>query len=149
MSTEYRIADITQLTVVLKSFRRARKLTQAQMAERLGVVQQSYARMESQPAATSVSNLMKMLGVLGVDLVLRDRTSMPGIGQAAPAQPKSAPSETRQTQNTSAKSVKSAETPLRKNARRPGDASDNFRVKGSDGKLRTGKVLPLGTRKDW
>ena len=40
---------------------------QAQLAERLGISQQSYARLETRPAATSVARLSKLLRVLNAD----------------------------------------------------------------------------------
>lgn len=149
MPTEYRITDPNQLAVVLRSFRRARKLTQAKLAERLGVAQQSYARMETQPAATSVSSLMKMLAVLGVDLVLRDRTPMAKIEQAANAQIKEASSISQQSQDASAKPKKSTGSPSKKPTRRLNAAPGNFNIQGSDAQMHTGKILPLTSKKSW
>jgi len=149
MPAEYRITDPNQLAVVLRSFRRARKLTQAKLAERLGVVQQSYARMETHPAATSVSSLMKMLAALGVDLVLRDRTPTDKAEQAANAQIKETPSISQQSQGSSAKSKESTDSPFKKPARRLNAASGTTKIQGGDAQIRTGKILPLTSKKGW
>ena len=45
-------------------------MTQAQLAERLGISQQSYARLEARPAATSVAQLKQVLRVLNAELVI-------------------------------------------------------------------------------
>ena len=52
-------------------------LTQAQLAERLGISQQSYARLEARPAATSVARLSKLLRVLNAELVIHTRDDQP------------------------------------------------------------------------
>ncbi len=150
MPTEYRIADPSQLAIVLRSFRHARQLTQAQLAERLGIAQQSYARMESHPAATSVSNLMKMLGTLGIDLVLHDRTPMSELEQPDQApRPKKSASKEKQTQDASAKPLKSEKTSTKKPARRLTTTSITLKAKGGDAQMRTGQILPLTSKKDW
>ena len=151
MSTDYRIADLNQIAVVLRSFRRARKLTQAQLAERLGVVQQSYARMESQPAATSVSNLMKILGVLGVDLVLRDREPMASTEPTAKSQIKktSVPSSSQRTQKSPAEIKRNLRTPPSPTRWRLKVTSDTTKSKGIAAQTRTGKILPLPSKKGW
>lgn len=45
-------------------------MTQAAVADHLGVTQQTYAQLEANPTAVSVERLLKVLRVLGVGLVL-------------------------------------------------------------------------------
>jgi len=150
MPTEYRITDPNQLAVVLRCFRRERKLTQAKLAERLGVVQQSYARMETQPATTSLSSLMKMLAALGVDLVLRDRTPTDKAEQAANAQIKEeASSISQQSQGASAKPKKNTDSPSKKPAKRLNAALGTAKPQYATDQTRTGKILPLTSKKGW
>jgi HTH-type transcriptional regulator/antitoxin HipB len=66
----YSIKTIQQLRPILQGFRKSRGMTQAMMAEHLGVKQQTYAELEANPAAVSVERLLKVLRVLGVELVL-------------------------------------------------------------------------------
>ncbi|MDQ0139613.1 helix-turn-helix transcriptional regulator [Cupriavidus necator] len=79
----YAIKTIHQLRPILQGFRKARGMTQAMMAEHLGVRQQTYAELEANPAAVSVERLLKVLRVLGVELVLSQAGDP---AQAAPVQ---------------------------------------------------------------
>nr|WP_256489938.1 helix-turn-helix transcriptional regulator [Ideonella oryzae] len=57
---------------MLKSLRKARRLTQAQLAQRLGVVQSRVADIERNPGAISVEQLLQLLALLDAQLVVRD-----------------------------------------------------------------------------
>lgn len=65
---EYRIQALSQLKPLLQSFRKKAGLTQAAMAEQLGMSQQGYAQIESNLATTSVERLYTILRLLNVDL---------------------------------------------------------------------------------
>jgi HTH-type transcriptional regulator/antitoxin HipB len=69
---DYTIYFADQLKPHLRSLRKARSLTQAQLAQRLGVVQSRIATIESKPETISVEHLFKVLAALDVQLVLRD-----------------------------------------------------------------------------
>ncbi|MBH9738019.1 helix-turn-helix domain-containing protein, partial [Burkholderia cepacia] len=60
------VQTLTQLRPILVGFRKAAGLTQAQLAARLGVTQQSYAQLEANPSAVSIERLFKVLNALGV-----------------------------------------------------------------------------------
>ncbi|WP_427309678.1 helix-turn-helix domain-containing protein [Cupriavidus sp. H39] len=79
----YAIKTIHQLRPILQGFRKSRGMTQAMMAEHLGVKQQTYAELEANPAAASVERLLRVLRVLGVELVL----SLAEAGDTVPAAP--------------------------------------------------------------
>lgn len=74
---DHDIRLISQLKPVLQSLRKARGLTQAQLARRLGVVQSRIADIEADPGSVSVAQWFEILGVLGVGLVLRDDRAAP------------------------------------------------------------------------
>lgn len=61
-----------QLKQHLRALRKARGMTQAQLAQRLGVVQSRVAAIESKPETISVEYLFKVLAALDVQLILRD-----------------------------------------------------------------------------
>jgi HTH-type transcriptional regulator/antitoxin HipB len=63
----------SQLSLHLKSLRKARNLTQAQVAKRLRIGQARYAQMELNPAAISTGRLLEIFATLGVDVLLRLR----------------------------------------------------------------------------
>ena len=69
----YPIITPDQLPVMLRSLRQRAGLTQTQLAERLGISQQSYARLEARPAAASVERLSKLLRALDAELVIHTR----------------------------------------------------------------------------
>ncbi|WP_272898048.1 helix-turn-helix domain-containing protein [Beggiatoa leptomitoformis] len=43
------------------------------MAKRLGITQQSYAQLEANPATASLERLFKVLTILQVEVILRER----------------------------------------------------------------------------
>jgi HTH-type transcriptional regulator/antitoxin HipB len=69
---DYLILISDQLAPQLRSLRKVRQLSQADLALRLGVSQSRIAAIERNPAAVSAGQLLEILKVLGVDLVLRD-----------------------------------------------------------------------------
>jgi len=81
MDYPLRLAD--QLRAHLKSLRKQRGLTQAQLGEKLGIGQVRVAEIEAKPGSVSVDQLLKLLSTLGATLVLRDRSGDP----AASARP--------------------------------------------------------------
>ncbi|KVG29504.1 XRE family transcriptional regulator [Burkholderia diffusa] len=64
------VQTLSQLRPILVGFRKSAGFTQAQLAARLGVTQQSYAQLEANPSAVSIERLFKVLNVLGVRLTL-------------------------------------------------------------------------------
>ena len=89
---DYPIKTLSQLRPILQGFRKANGLTQAALAERLGITQQSYAKLETNPTSASVERLFTILRALGVELVLSDNTStlpaqhdVGAAGQATPS----------------------------------------------------------------
>jgi HTH-type transcriptional regulator/antitoxin HipB len=65
---EYRIQTLNQLKPLVQGFRRKSGLTQAAMAEQLGVSQQAYAQIESNLSSTSVERLYTILRLLNIDI---------------------------------------------------------------------------------
>jgi HTH-type transcriptional regulator / antitoxin HipB len=63
----------SQLTDHLRSFRKARGLTQAQLGRLLGLDQTRIARIEQRPGRVSVGLLMNLLTALGVRVLLEPR----------------------------------------------------------------------------
>ena len=69
---DYLISLSDQLAPQLRSLRKVRRLSQADLAFKLGVSQSRIAAIERNPAAVSAGQLLEFLKALGVDLVLRD-----------------------------------------------------------------------------
>ncbi|MBN3797801.1 helix-turn-helix transcriptional regulator [Burkholderia sp. Ac-20392] len=100
------VQTLTQLRPILVGFRKAAGLTQAQLAARLGVTQQSYAQLEANPSAVSIERLFKVLNTLGVHMTLalgKQDVSAASVDpvpapDAAPAVRK--PAASKRTQNT-------------------------------------------------
>lgn len=70
MKNVYPIKILTQLRPMLLGFRKANGLTQKDVSERLDVTQQTYARLEANPASASIERLFKVFTVLGVEISL-------------------------------------------------------------------------------
>jgi HTH-type transcriptional regulator/antitoxin HipB len=79
---DYSVKTLSQLRPVLRGFRKAAGLTQAMLAERLGITQQSYAQFEADPAAAGVERLFTVLRLLNASITLSQNDSLPA--QAAP-----------------------------------------------------------------
>jgi HTH-type transcriptional regulator/antitoxin HipB len=58
--------------------RKVRRLSQSDLALKLGVSQSRIAAIERNPSAVSVDQLITLLKILGVDIVLRD--TQPSLG---------------------------------------------------------------------
>lgn len=69
---DYLISISDQLAPQLRSLRKVRRLSQADLALKLGVTQSRIAAIERDPSAVSAGQILDLLKVLGVDLVLRD-----------------------------------------------------------------------------
>lgn len=72
----YPIKTLSQLPLLLKGFRKKRGVTQAIMAEKLGITQQSYAYFEANPATATLDRLFMVLRLLGVEITLEQATSV-------------------------------------------------------------------------
>lgn len=65
---QFPLQTIDQLKPIIQGFRKQAGLTQAAMADKLGITQQSYAQIESNLHATSVERLYTILRLLNVEL---------------------------------------------------------------------------------
>ncbi len=70
MNNVFPVKTLNQLRPLLLGFRKANGLTQKEVSERLGVTQQTYARLEANPASASIERLFKVFTVLGVEINL-------------------------------------------------------------------------------
>ena len=68
--SEYHLRTAEQLSILLQAFRKESGLTQREVALRLGVTQQTYSTLERNAESVGVARLLKLLGILGVELVL-------------------------------------------------------------------------------
>ena len=66
----YAVRTADQLPALLQAFRKEAGLTQREAALRLGVTQQTYSALERNAETVGAARLLKLLGVLGVELVL-------------------------------------------------------------------------------
>jgi HTH-type transcriptional regulator/antitoxin HipB len=85
---DYAIKTLSQLRPILLGFRKSAGLTQAAVAELLGITQQSYAQLEANPASASVERLFKVMRLLNVELRMSQASSAPGSQPAQARTPK-------------------------------------------------------------
>jgi HTH-type transcriptional regulator / antitoxin HipB len=82
--SDYPLRTAEQLSILLQAFRKESGLTQSEVALRLGVTQQTYSTLERNAETVGVGRLLKLLGILGVELVLSKSGSAAGSPTGAP-----------------------------------------------------------------
>ena len=70
---EFSIQTADQLAAIVSGFRKSQQVSQAEMAKRLGVAQQTYSVAERNAGSMSVRNLLAVLDLMGVEMVLRPK----------------------------------------------------------------------------
>lgn len=110
---DYSVQLASQLQQLLKSLRKSRKMTQAELARRLGVVQSRVADIERDPGAVSVEQLLQVLAMLGAQVVVRETATgpsatKPSMDLEAHAQTKTTATATLATGSKSAASAPGA-----------------------------------------
>ncbi|ALB64844.1 FIG00553463: hypothetical protein [Cronobacter dublinensis 1210] len=83
MTTVYPLKTLSQLRPLLVGFRKNQGLTQREVSERLGVTQQTYARLEANPASASIERLFRVFNVLGIEMTLSEMQKDPSSDIAA------------------------------------------------------------------
>ena len=73
---EFVVRTSDQLSPLLKAFRKEAKLTQIDVAQRLGVTQQTVSALERNAEAVSAQRLTQLMNILGVEVVLRKKPDM-------------------------------------------------------------------------
>jgi HTH-type transcriptional regulator/antitoxin HipB len=74
MNTVYPLKTLNQLRPLLVGFRKEKGLTQKDVSEKLGVTQQTYARLEANPATASLDRLFRVFNVLGIEMVFSSQS---------------------------------------------------------------------------
>jgi len=135
------VQTLSQLRPILVGFRKSAGFTQAQLAARLGVTQQSYAQLEANPSAVSIERFFKVLNVLGVRLTLDPGT--PDDAAAPDVAP--APRRAAAVRGRKSDSAASSDTPVRPPAaaKAPSAATRKRPAAATPGKPRNPK------REDW
>jgi HTH-type transcriptional regulator/antitoxin HipB len=70
--------------MLLQAFRKEAGLTQRELALRLGVTQQTYSKMERNADAVGTARLIKLLNILGVELLLSRRAPVAPLADERP-----------------------------------------------------------------
>ena len=83
----YTLQVPSQLPSHLRALRKAKGLSQAELGKRLGLSQARMARIEGDPLAISVEQLLQVFAALGVQLILQPQSAEP---PGTPAADKSA-----------------------------------------------------------
>lgn len=75
--SKFTVRTADQLPTLLQAFRKEAGLTQSEAALRLGVTQQTYSALERNAEKMGAARLLKLLGILGVELVLSKPAASP------------------------------------------------------------------------
>lgn len=81
----YPVGAPLQLRAVLKSLRKSRGLTQAQLGARLGLSQKRIAGIENNPQVTSIDQISRLVSLLGARLVVEDLDRAPKTRDKKPS----------------------------------------------------------------
>ncbi len=73
--TRQLVTTPAQLGEVLRGRRKARGMSQAELAAKLNVSQSRLSTLESDPAGLTVERLLALAGVLGLEIVIQDRAA--------------------------------------------------------------------------
>jgi HTH-type transcriptional regulator/antitoxin HipB len=79
---DFSVRTAHQLPALLQAFRKQAGMTQSDAALRLGVTQQTLSALERNAAKVSADRLLELLSILGVELVLRQRSASPATPQS-------------------------------------------------------------------
>ena len=89
MNSQFTVRTADQLPTLLQAFRKEAGLTQREVALRLGVTQQTYSALERNADTVGAARLLKLLNILGVELVLgkpnANAVPVKGSGQTPPS----------------------------------------------------------------
>ena len=70
------LSTMTQVLDIVRARRRTLKLTQSQLAEKLGVTQTYVSDLETGRRSMSTERLLALLNVLNLELIAQDRTAI-------------------------------------------------------------------------
>jgi HTH-type transcriptional regulator/antitoxin HipB len=73
-----------QLGEVLRGRRKARSISQADLAAKLGISQGRLSTLESDPAGLTLERLLTLATVLGLEIVVQDETATPSARRKKP-----------------------------------------------------------------
>lgn len=82
---QFTVRTPDQLPALLRAFRKQAGLTQAEVALRLGVTQQTYSALERNADTVGFDRLLKLLNLLGVQLSLGTPAPTPPTPPTPPA----------------------------------------------------------------
>ena len=71
----YRIKLAKELASILISIRKAKKLNQTELGERLGLSQRTVAQFEAKPERASFERVLKVANALDMDIILIERSN--------------------------------------------------------------------------
>ncbi|HUZ18542.1 MAG TPA: helix-turn-helix domain-containing protein [Spirochaetia bacterium] len=77
---DYNVHTPSQLATAVKSRRKIRKLTQQEVAGRVGLLPKTVSALENNPNTSSVDSLFKLLAALDLELVVRTKDEAAGSG---------------------------------------------------------------------
>lgn len=69
----YKIRAPDQLSPIFAAFRKRHNLSQTQLAQRIGVTQQTVSQLERNPGKATVGRLLRALAAMEVEMVLQSK----------------------------------------------------------------------------
>ena len=81
--SRFTVRTADQLPTLLQAFRKEAGLTQSEVALRLGVTQQTYSALERNADTVGAARLLRLLNILGVELILGKSSPAPASSKGA------------------------------------------------------------------
>ena len=81
--SRFTVRTADQLPTLLQAFRKEAGLTHSEVALRLGVTQQTYSALERNADTVGAARLLKLLNILGVELILGKSSPAPASSKGA------------------------------------------------------------------
>ena len=81
--SRFTVRTADQLPTLLQAFRKEAGLTQSEVALRLGVTQQTYSALERNADTVGAARLLKLLNIVGVELILGKSSPAPASSKGA------------------------------------------------------------------
>jgi HTH-type transcriptional regulator/antitoxin HipB len=78
--TMSKLSTSTQLGILLTSRRKVLGLTQSDVAASLGISQNRLSELEKQPSQLTVDRLLRLAGILGLELLVQEQSQDASLG---------------------------------------------------------------------
>lgn len=85
--SEFTVQGPDALSVLLQAYRKEARMSQSEAARHLGISQQAFSALELNLGAVGTERVLKLLNVLGIEVIVRAKTERPRGASTFPGGP--------------------------------------------------------------